>query len=164
VRRAASKRSDQPARRPFWGGHGWILMGSDSNFLLQDLLHEIANPFDERTRLRATRAHGRFLGVVCVWMSRSSSARLHRSERTRDQGVSYVDERGVEPLTSPVRAVRKGLTAVSSHAHQEPSTQVTEHSPISPFTSTSRDFRMRCWECVGSRPSRSTLRSVTFTS
>ena len=35
------------------------------------------------------------------------------SKKAADQGLQLVDQRGIEPLTSPVREVRKGLRRVA---------------------------------------------------
>jgi hypothetical protein len=38
-------------------------------------------------------------------------------KRLSDQGTKEVDQRGIEPLTSPVRAVRKAFTTAYIDAH-----------------------------------------------
>jgi hypothetical protein len=57
-----------------------------------------------------------------------------------------VDQSGFEPPTSPVRGVRKPVTAVYSESHLCPFTQVALHFPV---TSTSMEFRVFPYVMLG---------------
>ncbi len=86
--------------------------------LVPDREEHLVSALDRRQKRAAAQEHADFLLT-----SRSDTVVDLDEKRRSEQEKELVDQRGVEPLTSPVRAVRKTFTAVYEDSRIRPSMQ-----------------------------------------